>query len=83
MYNVQLSAGTRAASFLLSTSGARYTAGTNATDKKGAKKANSPLTLDPGAQRGLLCMHTDEVQTEFMAALSPLFLIPSPPVTGH
>lgn len=67
----------------ISTFGTHYTAGTNATYKKGAKKASSPLTCDPGAQRGLLCMHTDEIQTEFMTALLPLFLIPSPPITGH
>lgn len=33
--------------------------------------------------KGLPCMHTEEVQTEFMTALSLLFLITSPPISGH
>lgn len=61
-----------------------YTPRTNVTDKKGAqKKAHYPLTCDLRAPRGLPCMHTEEVQTEFMTALSVLFLITSPPIGGH
>lgn len=61
-----------------------YTARTNVTDKKeGGKKSNSPLTCDLRGTGGLPCMHTEEVQTEFMTALSLLFLITSPPISGH
>lgn len=55
-----------------------YTEGTNATDKKKQqqKKANSPLAYDLGLKGGVLCMHTDEVQTKFMTAWSLLLFMP-------
>lgn len=47
------------------------------TRKEPKKKGKLPDDLWPGAQRELPCMHTEEVQTEFMTALSLLFLITS------
>lgn len=49
--------------------------------KKIERTPRWPLT--PGARKGPPRMHTEEVQTEFMTALSLLLLITSPPISGH
>lgn len=61
-----------------------YTARTNATDKKGAtKKANSPLTCDLGDQGGCpACIQRRFKQSLWLHYLV-LFLITSPPISGH
>lgn len=56
--------------------------GTNATDKKGAKKLIPHWPLTCGT-KGLPCVHTEEVQTHFMIPLCVLLLITSPPSYGH
>lgn len=72
--NMQLSAGTREPLLHAFLSPPRSTQQeqTPLTRKEThKKKANSSLTCDPrGIEGGLPCMHTDEVQTEFMTALS-------------
>lgn len=60
----------------------RYRARTNATDKSLKKKQIPHWPVTQGT-KGLSCMHTEEVQTEFMTALSLLLLITSPPISGH
>lgn len=84
--NMHLSAGTREPLLhvFLSRLHTTQQEQTRLTRKGPKKKSTLPSDLWPGAQGGLPCMHKEEVQTEFMTALSLcLFLITSPPIGGH